>query len=284
MREEILKLIPDKLYLKMLYQLKIGKTLHLENPVSFNEKIQWLKIYDRNPAYSSLADKYEVRNYIKETVGGNVLIPLLGIWDKWEEIDFEILPNQFVLKCTHDSGGIVICREKEKLNLLKAKEKIKNALSRNYFYYWREYPYKNIKPRIMAEKYMEDDHGAELTDYKVMCFNGKAKCIFTCTERFTDTGVKVTFFDKDWKRLPFERHYPSSNAKINRPRNLDKMIRYAEALSETIAFLRVDFYEVENRVYIGELTFYPGSGFEEFTPDEYDTILGNWLKLPEKRK
>ena len=279
---EITKRIPDETYLKLLFWLRMKKKLNLENPVTFNEKMQWLKLYNKNPEYTRLVDKYEVREYIKSRFGSELLVPLIGVWNTWEEINFALLPERFVLKTTHDSGGVAICHNKSNWDIQKAKEKIRDSLSRNYFYLGREYPYRNIVPRIIGEEYLENEQANELIDYKVMCFNGKAKCIFTCTERFSDDGLKVTFFDLDWNRLPFERHYPSSRLEVKRPVNLEKMIQYAEMLSKNIPFLRVDFYEVNEQVYLGELTFYPGSGMEEFTPEIYDSILGSWLELPEK--
>ncbi len=173
---KIFRLIPDELYLKIYYWLRINKKLNLDNPKTFNEKLQWLKLYDRNPAYVNLVDKYEVRKYIAEVIGKEYLIPLIGVWDKFEDINFSKLPNQFVLKCTHDSGGIVICTDKSKLEFEVARKKINNSLNRNYFYHAREWPYKDIKPRIICEEYMVNGSGKELKDYKFMCFNGEVKC------------------------------------------------------------------------------------------------------------
>lgn len=277
---KIVKRIPDETYLKLLFWLRMKRKLHLKNPVTFNEKLQWLKLYDRNSDYTHLVDKYEVRKYIENKIGSEILVPLIGVWNTWEEIEFDTLPERFVLKTTHDSGGVAICQNKANWNMEKAQKKIIDSLSRNYFYLGREYPYKDIVPRIIGEEYIENEQAGELIDYKVMCFNGKARCIFTCTERFTAEGLKVTFFDLNWKRLPFTRHYPCSNVEIKRPGNLEKMIQYAETLSEGIPFLRVDFYEVNDRIYMGELTFYPGCGMEEFEPEEYDSILGSWIELP----
>lgn len=278
---KIIKRIPDETYLKLLFWITMKRKLHLKNPVTFNEKLQWLKLHDRNPNYTYLVDKYEVRKYVEKKIGNEILVPLVGVWNTWEEIDFDILPERFVLKTTHDSGGVVICRNRADWNIEKAQKKLMDSLSRNFFYIGREYPYKDIVPRIIGEEYMENEQAGELIDYKVMCFNGKARCIFTCTERFTEEGLKVTFFDLNWNRLPFTRHYPCSNVEIKRPENLEKMIQYAEILSEGIPFLRVDFYEVNDRIYMGELTFYPGGGIEEFEPEEYDSILGSWLELPQ---
>lgn len=274
--------IPDDIYIRINYRLRLGKKIDLTNVRSFNEKLQWLKLYDRNPLYTQLVDKYEVRKYISKTIGEEYLIPLIGVWDKFEDIDFSKLPNQFVLKCNHDSGGLVICTDKTKLDIKAAREKINKSLKTNYYYSAREWPYKNVKPRIICEKYMVDESGVELKDYKFMCFNGEVKCSFVCLNRNSSSGLNVDFYDMDWNLMPFERHYPSSGTAIPKPKNFNKMVEFAEKLSNYIHFVRVDFYETNGKLYFGELTFYPGAGFEEFTPESYDYLLGSWIKLPSK--
>lgn len=269
----------DESYLRRKYKACVGKELNLDSPKTFNEKLQWLKLHDRKPEYTMMVDKYAVRTYIADTIGEEYLIPLLGVWDNPDDIDFDALPNQFVLKCNHDSGGLVVCKDKNKLDFNFAKNKLVRCLKRNYYWSGREWPYKDIKPKIIAEKYMEDNITHELIDYKFMCFNGVVKCGFTCSERFTDSGLKVTFFDKDWNVMPFERHYPVSKNPPKKPINYDKMIQFSEQLSKGIPFVRVDFYEINGQLYFGELTFYPGGGFEEFTPEEWDYKLGDFLKL-----
>ena len=245
-----IKRISDKTYLKIEYKSKTGKKLNLENPKTFNEKLQWLKLYDRKDIYTTMVDKYEAKKYVANIIGEKYIIPTLGIYENWEEIDFDKLPNQFVIKCTHDSGGIVICKDKNNFDIKKAKKKICKSLKRNFFYCGREWPYKNVKPRIIIENYMENNESKELIDYKIMCFNGKPKMSFTCTERY-NKGLKVTFFDLDWNRLPFERHYPSSNKKIEKPVNYNKMIEFSKILSNNIPFLRVDWYEINKKLYFG---------------------------------
>ena len=178
-----LNFLPDETILKIKFKDRIGKELNLKKPKTFNEKLQWLKLYDRNPAYTKLVDKYEVRKHIAKTIGQEYLIPLLGVWDTFEDINFSKLPNQFVLKCTHDSGGLIICTDKNRLDIDAARKKINKCLKRNYYYPGREWPYKNVKPRIICEKYMVDESGTELKDYKFMCFNGEVKCIFVCLNR-----------------------------------------------------------------------------------------------------
>lgn len=279
----LLNWMPDTLYLRLIYRLKMKKRLNLRNPKSFNDKIQWLKIYNRNPLYTTMVDKFEAKKYVAGIIGKEYIIPTLGVWDRFDDIDFDSLPNQFVLKCTHDSGGLVICRDKTLLDRNAAKIKIEQAMKHNFYWMGREWPYKNVKPRIIAEKYMEDKSGetGELTDYKYMCFGGKVQCVFTCTERYTE-GLRVTFFDREWNELPFERHYPKSEKPIPKPEKFEEMIELSEKLSKNIPFVRVDFYEVGGSVYFGEMTFYPGSGFEEFTPTSADYELGQWIELPEK--
>lgn len=272
--------VSDKLSLKIKYKNTIGKNLNLDNPQTFNEKLQWLKIHNRNSLYTQAVDKYEVRKYIAVTIGEEYLIPLVGVWDKFEDIDFSKLPNQFVLKCTHDSGGLVICKNKNVLDIETAKNEINKCLKRNFYYVAREWPYKNVKPRIICEKYMLDESGTDLKDYKFMCFNGEVKCSFVCLNRNSPNGLNVDFYDMKWNPMPFQRHYKSSGSITPRPKNFDKMVEFSRKLSKDIPFVRVDFYEINGQLYFGELTFYPGSGFEEFTPESYDYLLGSWIELP----
>lgn len=274
----LLNILPDKKYIETEYELSMGHKPNLDDPRTFNEKLQWLKLHDRNKIYTSLVDKYKVKEIINNKIGEKYVIPTLFAYDKYSDIDFKALPSQFVMKCTHDSGGLVICKDKNSFDKKRAKKKINACLKRKYYYIHREWPYKNVKPRIIIEKYMKDNNTEELTDYKVMCFNGKAKMIFTCTERYSD-GLKVTFFDTDWNKLPFERHYPSSDKPINKPRNLEQMLKLSEKLSEGIPFVRIDWYEINGKLYFGEYTFYPGAGLEEFTPEEWDEKLGNMIKI-----
>ncbi len=413
--------IPDDLYVKHLYKAYFGKEPDLENPQTFNEKLQWLKLYDRRPEYTIMVDKYAAKKWVADRIGEEYIIPTIGVWNHFDEIDFDKLPDQFVLKCTHDSGGIVIVKDRSKFDRRSAKRKIERCLRRNYFYIGREWPYKNVPPRIIAEPYLTDESGEELKDYKIfnfdgqpkmiqvdygrftehkrnlyttdwkyieavikfptdsshqiprpqslekmlelahklsdgyphvrtdfynidgrilfgeltlchgagtekfdppefaltvgkwlqlpsgggvlttddgialycrfkenddlpdyklMCFNGEVKCGFVCSERNTGTGLKVTFFDRDWNEMPFERHYPKSKRYMPKPVHYEKMVMLAECLTKDLPFVRVDFFEVAGKVYVGELTLYPGCGIEEFTPPEWDTVLGSWLNLP----
>lgn len=269
----------DKSFLKLLYWDKFKKSLDFNNPKTFNEKLQWLKLYDRNPLYTQLVDKYLVKDFVASIIGDEHIIPTLGVWEHFDRIDFDSLPEQFVLKCTHDSGGIVIVKDKATFDRKSAKKKIESSLARNFYYLGREWPYKNVKPRIIAENYIEDGVSDELKDFKIMCFGGKVRCSFVCSDRSSKDGLKVTFYDTDWNRMPFIRHYPSSKESIEKPLHYNEMVQMAEKLAKGIPFVRVDFYEVLGKIYFGELTFYPGSGLEEFIPSEWDGILGEWIPL-----
>lgn len=276
--KRMLNWVPDKTYLELLFHARMGKKLNIDNPKTFSEKLQWLKLYDRNPMYEKLVDKYEVREYISKKIGEKYLIPLLGKYDNFEEINFDKLPSQFVMKCTHDSGGLVICKDKSQLDIEAARKKINKSLKRNYYYHGREWPYKNIKPKIIIEKYMVDESGFELKDYKFFCFNGEPKSLFIATDRGIDT--RFDFFDMKFNHLPFWQHYRNSNKKINKPTGFKEMIELSEILSEGIPHVRVDFYDINGQIYFGELTFYHFSGMERFYPNKYDEIFGDWLDLP----
>jgi hypothetical protein len=271
-------LYDDKEYLAPKFEESVGYALDFQNPRTFNAKLQWLKLYNHNPLYTTMVDKLAVKSYVADQIGKEYVIPSLGAWDKFEDIDFTKLPEQFVLKCTHDSGSVVLVEAKESLDYEAAKKKLDRALSINYFWMGREWPYKNAQRKIMAEPYMEK--AENMIDYKFLCFHGEPKMIFTCTERFEPDGLKVTFFDLNWKKQNFERHYPASSKRIEKPGNLELMIKLAKKLSEGIPFVRVDFYEINGDVYFGEMTFFPGGGMEEFEPKEWDGIMGDWIKLP----
>lgn len=258
----------------------MGKKLDLENPRTFNEKLQWLKLHDRRPEYTKMVDKYEVRQYIKEKIGEEYLIPLVGgPWDKFEDIDFSKLPEQFVLKCTHDSGSVEICKDKGNFDIPLVRNRFNRALKGNFFYGGREWPYKHVKPRIIAERYISDTKGGEIVDYKLHCFNGEVKLILVCVDRTCEE--KKVFYGSQWNKLPVKRPNMSSDVDISRPRMLEHMIRIAQIFSAQIPFLRVDLYETSGRLYFGELTFFPAGGFEPFEPEEWDAIMGEWLRLPE---
>ena len=272
-----MKFIPDKMYLQIYYFSRFKKFINFENPKTYNEKLNWLKINDRNPLYTKLVDKYEVKEYVSNLIGKEYIIPTLGVWNNFDEIDFNKLPNQFVLKCTHDSEGIVIVKDKSKLDINLAKEKITNALKNNFYYIGREWPYKNVKPRIIAEKYMEDSKYKELRDYKFFCFNEEPKVMFIASDRASN--VKFDYYDLDFNHLDIKQKYQNSTKKIEKPINFEKMIELSKKLSKGLKHARIDFYEVNGKIYFGEITFYHFSGFMPFQPNEWDIKFGNWLKL-----
>lgn len=266
----------DAIYLKILYRFKMKKSLDLKNPQTYNEKLQWLKLYDRNPDYVKMVDKYEVKNYVKELIGDEYIIPTIGIWDKFEDIDFDSLPEQFVLKCTHDSGGLVICKDKSKLDIKEAKRKINHALKRNYYLNTREWPYKDVKPRIIAEKYMDDGSG-QLKDYKFFCFNGEPKSLFIASDRGIDT--RFDFYDMDFNHLDFINGYKNSGKKISKPQGFEKMAELSRKLSKGLPQARIDFYDINGKIYFGEITFFHWSGLTPFNPEKWDYTFGEWIEL-----
>lgn len=274
--------IPDSVYLGIIYKHIFNRKLDLENPLTFNEKMQWLKINDRNPQYVEMVDKAAAKQYVASRIGSKYIIPTLQVWENVEEIDFEILPDQFVLKCTHDSGGVIVCKDKKRINLEKTKEILNRSMKRNFYYYLREWPYKNVKPRIIAEKLLVDERSGDLRDYKFFCFNGKVKCFKIDFDRFKDHHAN--YYDCSGNLLPFgELQYcPKPEKQLTMPHKLEEMIRLAERLANGFPFLRVDFYEVDDNVFFGELTLYPASGFGKFTPPEWDNILGDWLAITRK--
>lgn len=272
--------LPDQTYLSLMYRGMMGKKLPLENPQTFNEKMQWLKLYDRKPEYTKMVDKYRVREYVKEKIGEQYLIPCLGVWDHFDEIPLESLPKRFVLKCTHDSHSVIICRNKNRFQKDKAKKKLEGALKHNYYYEGRQWPYKDVKPRIIAEKYMEDCDGKELKDYKIHVFNGVPEIILVCSNRFSQKGLQEDFFDTQWRHLDIQRTaHPNSEEVIEKPMRLEEMITLSAKLAEGMAFARVDFYDDGKQLFFGEITMYPASGMSKFVPEEWDLILGNKIKL-----
>lgn len=276
-----MKVLPDKLYLTLLYQVRTGKKMNWKNPKSFNEKLNWLKLYDRRPEYVKMADKYEVREYIKEKLGEEYLIPILGVWDSADEIDFSKLPNQFVLKCTHDSASVVICKDKASFDKEKALRKLKQSMGINYFYPSREWPYKEIQPRIIAEQYMVDESHTELKDYKIYNFNGKPELIQVDFGRFTHHERNL--YSTNWEYIDEQIEYPKNpKVQIARPDNLEEMLAFARKLSEGIPSVRTDFYAINGKTYFGEITFYQEGGFGKFETESYERKLGDLISLPSK--
>jgi len=274
---------PDKLFQKWDYWIFNKKKLNFKNPQTYNEKLQWMKYYYRNPAYTPLVDKYEVRKFVEEKVGADILVPCLGIFDKWDEIDFSKLPNAFVIKCTHDSGSVVVCRDKNNWDIEAAKKKIEFGLGRNQFYLSREWPYKNVKPRIIIEEYLSNKDGSSLVDYKFMCFDGKPEVIDVLTGKNNDEPNGDNFFDLDWNLMKVYQA-PNTPYTLNRPVNFDKMVEYSKILSKGFPHVRVDFLQADDKLYFTEMTFFPAGGRQPFDPEEYDYYLGSLLKLPPKMR
>lgn len=272
----------DEKYLKIAYKIRMGKELNLQQPKTYSEKLQWLKLYDRKQIYTDLVDKYQVKKIVANIIGENYIIPTLGVWDRAEDIDFDVLPDQFVLKCTHDSGGLVICKDKKKLDKAAAVKKLNACLKHNFYYAQREWPYKNVKPRIIAEKYMEDNETHELRDYKFFAFDGKVKALFIASDRGSKEETKFDFFDENFNHLPFTNGHPNADIMPKKPQEFELMKELASKLSEKIPQVRIDFYEVNGQVYFGEITFFHWSGMTPFEPEEWDYKLGEWIKLPEK--
>lgn len=274
--------MPAEAFLKKKYKITMGKELNLENPVDYTEKLQWLKLYDRRPEYTVMVDKYEAKKYVAQRIGEQYVIPLLGVWENANDIDFSALPDQFVLKTTHDSGALVICKDKKTLDIEAAKKRLNHFLKRRYYDCNREWPYKNVKPRIIAEKYMEDSAFKELRDYKFFTFGGEPKVLYIAQGRGRGGETVADFFDMDFNHLPFTIDHDMADLPPQKPKCFEEMKRLAAILSEGTPQLRVDFYEVDGHVYFGEMTFFHCSGFEAFHPKEWDEIFGSWVTLPPK--
>ena len=277
--------VPDSLYLKVLYRVIMGRKLNLKNPKEYNEKLQWLKLNDRKPEYSTMVDKYEVRGYIEDLLGDKYLIPCLGIYDSVDDIDIDALPDRFVLKCTHDSGSVEICKDKSSFDIEGARHRLSQAMKRNYYATYREWPYKYVKPRIIAEGYLEGD-GGDLKDYKVMCFNGEAKIIEVHENRFVEGKVHTqTFYDREWNIVPLTQvETVTVDRPSERPRQLDEILRLSELIAKDMYHARIDWYIEGDKIYFGEITFFDGSGFESFSTPEMERMLGDMINLPEKWK
>lgn len=285
-RKELIKrkfIDPEK-YIKTLFYRRIGYPLNLDNPRTYNEKLQWLKLYWHNPILTTLVDKYAVKGFVKERIGERYVIPTIGVWDKVSDIDWNKLPNQFVLKSTHDSGGLVICKDKSQLDRRSAIKKLKKSMANNYYFFGYEWPYKNVVPRIIAEPYLEDPETRELRDYKFFCFNGVVRALFIATDRNKEgVDVKFDFFDEEFNHLPFKQGHENASILPAKPHCFEEMKVLATTLSKGFPHVRVDFYEVDGHVYFGEMTFFHHGGWTKFDPERWDEVFGSWLTLPEKQ-
>ena len=282
----------DEEFLKIKYKIYVGSTLNLNCPKNFSEKIQWLKLHDRKDIYTCLVDKYEAKKYVAAQIGDEHIIPTLGVWDSFDEIDFNLLPNRFVLKCTHDCGGLAVCRDKSFFDYQKAEYNIKNSLKKNFYYIGREWPYKNVKPRIIAEEFINDplvENAPEfgespdgLIDYKFYCFNGVPKFLYVSFSNIKNDKKSdfLSFYDLKGQSVPFYRNLPQLPFSIDLSGRMDEMVKIAKILSKDIPFVRVDLYYVNNTVLFSEMTFSPGSGFSPFLPEAWEREIGNWIALP----
>lgn len=282
-RRGLLDWLPDTLFLKMAFRATMGQRLNLDNPQTFNEKLQWLKLYNRKPEYTMMVDKYKVREYIAQTLGEEYLIPLIGVWDDPDEINFDTLPDQFVLKCNHNSGlGMCICKDKSKLDIPKVKAELRKGLKQNYYLSWREWPYKNVQRKIVCEKYMTDDKNcSELTDYKFFCFNGVPKFMYISNDN--SDNATTDFFDMEFNHLNMRMKDPNSNVIPPKPYLFDEMKAIAEKLSKGIPFVRVDLYVINGGIYFGEFTFFHNAGFCSIHPEYLGKILGDWIVLSREK-
>lgn len=272
----------DRKYIKWKYWLTFGEKCNLDNPKTFQEKLQWIKLNDRKDIYHQMVDKYDAKQFIKEKVGEEYVIPTLGIWDRFEDIDFDSLPNEFIIKNTHDSGSYYICKDKSKLNILEIRKRLFiDTRKESYYVFHREWPYKDLQHRIIVEPLIAPPE--TLREYKFFCFNGEPKFYQTCYDRNNALGGAIlNFYDLEGYKMDLQDagHCRHSEVEIPRPINLQKMIDLAKIFSSCTYFLRVDFFEVENRIYCGEFTFFENGGWCKFTPEKYNRILGDWIKLP----
>lgn len=277
-----LSFLPDRSYVKLYYRLRVGRKLNTNNPETLNEKLQWLKFNYRFTLQSIVSDKLLVRDYVKKKIGEEYLIPLLGSWEKYDDINFSLLPEKFVLKCNHDSGGLVICTDKAKMSRSEERKKIEKSLKNNFFYIGREYQYRNIKPMIICEEFISDN-GKVPMDYKIYCFNGVPDVILVCRDRFSKNTHRASylFFDQEWNFQPLNKGDEDlEKIYIPKPKSLEKMIEIARKLSEDFIFARIDLYNINGKIYFGEITLSPNSGFNPDIKYETDLMFGQKLKIP----
>jgi len=268
----------DALWLKMIYRQKMHRRLNIKEPKRFTEKLQWLKLHDRNPLYSTLVDKYEVKKFVAKIMGEEHIIQTIGVWNHFDEIDFDKLPNKFVIKCTHDSGNVIICKDKDTFNKEDAKNKLESSLKHNFYWWTREWPYKNVKGRIIAEEYMfnKGHENDALTDYKFYCFGGEPKIVMVSSGRFQG-NLCFDYYDMEWHKLPLVWDKPNSNIDHPKPKTFDEMIGICKKLSKNIPHVRIDLYDIFGIIYFGEFTFYDSGGYCVFSPDDWDYKLGNLI-------
>lgn len=278
-----MSILPDKAYLSLIYAIRMKKIMHWHSPKSFSEKLQWIKVYDHNPLYIQLVDKCEMKKYVDQVIGPGHTVPTLGIWDSVDEIDFSKLPERFVIKGTHDSGSVIVCKDRKTFDENSALSKLQDSLNTNLYYLSREWPYKHVPHRIIAEEYIESKDKSPLTEYKLFCFDGEVKIVLVCKGLAHTTKRTNDFCDVNLNRYPFTSLLPNSEGKLTKPDNYDELLRYASELSKGFPEVRVDAYVFDGKIYFGELTFFHNSGLRRYEPDEWDYKIGEWVKLPEKR-
>lgn len=278
------KWLPDKTYLKLMFRLELKQKLDLDDPKTFNEKLQWLKLYYHRPDLTMMADKLTVKQHVASLIGEQYVVPLLGSWDDPAEIDWDALPRQFVLKTNHDGGnfGIVICKDKDRLDKAKAIRKLRASLKRNPYLLGREWPYKNIPRKVFAERYLEGNGKQELKDYKMFCFDGKVRFLYVASGR-QEGRLTFDYFDENYRHLDVVQTHPQAALPPEKPEHFELMIELAEKLSKGLPHVRVDFYQVDGKVYFGEYTFFSLGGWAAFNPKEYDSTLGSYIHLPEQK-
>ena len=279
--QKALMIIPDELFIKMKYRIRFGKKLNLKNPTTYNEKLNWLKLYNRNPEYTKYADKVKAKEIAGQIIGYDYIIPTIGTWDNFDDIDFNTLPDKFVLKCSHDSGSYVICKDKAKLDYKWARKKLNSGLKRNFYWAGREKQYDSIPRKILAEPLVGGDQG--LSDYKFFVFDGKVKAMYIATDRVKGE-TKFDFFDKDFNHLDFINSHPNASVMPSKPAKYDEMVNMAERLGKGFPHIRIDFYECDGKVYFGEFTFCHMDGMQKFVPENWDYEFGKWIDLSSVRK
>lgn len=274
------KKISDIKFLKKAFKIKLNQKLDFDNPKTFNQKLQWLKINDRNESYTQMVDKVEAKNFLLKYVSEDHLINTLGVFDNFDSIDFASLPNQFVIKTTHDSGGVVICKDKNTFNIENARRIINRSLKNDYYLFWREFPYKNVKKRIIVESFLSDLENSTVPEYKIFCFNGVCEYVLVCDGKAHSLDRRNTFYDRNMENIiPVDTVFPRRDQMVEKPICLDQMISLSEEIAKKIPFIRVDFYVIKDNFFVGELTFYHNAGFCKFKPSEFDLIFGDKLKI-----
>ena len=273
----LLRFIPDGPYLKMVYRIKTGKKLNLTYPQTYCDKLNWLKLHDIHPEYTQMADKIAVRDYIKEKIGKDICFPLLGTWEHYDDIDFDALPERFVLKCNHDSGSTKVITDKSTMNHSELKNFFEGRLKLNSYVLGREYSYRDIHPKILAEEYMVPNGNSDINDYKFLCFNGIPRVMFVVSDRHED--CRLDYYDMEFNHLPITAVYPNSDKAIEKPALFNEMYVLAARLSKGIPFVRIDLYEINGKIYFGEFTHFDGGGFYPRKPDEWEYRLGDWILI-----